>query len=67
MITKFDKGAKAEYFKEQFAECIDDCAYEDAFDFLLKYADEKHNADFHMPCVMPAVFARKFSAGGDCV
>ena len=52
MITKFDKGAKAEYFKEQFAECIDDCAYEDAFDFLLKYADEKHNADFHMACGM---------------
>ncbi|MCH5162895.1 MAG: hypothetical protein J1G38_05345 [Clostridiales bacterium] len=52
MITKFDKGGIAAHFKKKFSECIREFDYEGAIDYLLKYRDEKHNADFHLACGM---------------
>ncbi len=52
MITKFDKSAKAQYFKNEFAECVEDCDYEGALDNLIKYAEAKDYPDFHLACGM---------------
>lgn len=50
MISKFDKNSIRERFKKQFAECEENCDYEGALDYLLKYSDECENPSFHLAC-----------------
>lgn len=52
MIKEFDKSGIAAHFKKKFGECVRDFDYEGAIDYLLKYRDEKNNADFHLACGM---------------
>lgn len=52
MITRFDKGGVAAHFKKKFGDCLRDFDYEGAIDYLLKYREEKNNADFHLACGM---------------
>lgn len=50
MISKFDKNSIRERFKKQFAECEENCDYEGALDYLLKFSAESDNPSFHLAC-----------------